>query len=375
MSSDLRIDRSEILVVGPPTERLTWAEGMEGQFMTHTILKLTTAGGLIGLAGAASYAEGGYECSVAETLRPLLGRVLGRSPLEREALWDELLSRTLIRAPQAQALIDVALWDLAAKLAGVPLYRLLGGYRDNITAYASTPLLDAPEAYVECVARHRAEGFQAIKFHCWCEPDRDLAMVRAVARAHPEPPVALMLDVEQRYDRVASLRVGPVLAELGYAWFEAPLDDHDLFGYRDLTARLAVPVLPAGNSIVDPRLIAFALAQGCWRKVRIDVMSCGGITPALKTMALAQAHGITTELQCWGYTLAQAANLHLMLGQPGCTYFEQPTPYNVFEFGSIGTIRPDDQGRVRAPQGFGLGVDVDWESVGSALVARHDLRS
>jgi L-alanine-DL-glutamate epimerase-like enolase superfamily enzyme len=374
MSANLRVDRAEILVVGPPTERLTWAVGMEGQYMTHTILKLTTAGGLVGLAGAASYADGGYECSVAETLRPLLGRVLGRSVLEREALWDELVSRTLIRAPQAQALVDVALWDLAGKLAGVPLYRLLGGARDNIPAYASTPLLDGPDAYVECVARHHEEGFRAIKFHCWCEPGRDLAMLRAVARAYPEPPAALMLDVEQRYDRDAALRVGSVLAELGYAWFEAPLDDHDLFGYRELTAKLTVPILPAGNSIVDPRLIAFALAEGCWRKVRVDVMSSGGITPALKTMALAQAHGVTCELQCWGYTLAQAANLHLMLGQPGCSYFEQPTPYEVFEFGSVGAIRPDAQGLVRVPDAPGLGVDVDWGDVEPVVIARHELR-
>jgi L-alanine-DL-glutamate epimerase-like enolase superfamily enzyme len=267
------------------------------------------------------------------------------------------------------------LWDLAAKLAGVPLYRLLGGARESVPAYASTPLLGSEGAYVDAVAEYRDRGFRAVKFHCWCEPGRDLAMVRAVARAYPDPPVALMLDVEQRYDREAAMRVGSVLGELGYAWFEAPLDDHDLFGYRELTARLAVPVLPAGNTVVDSRLIAFALAEGCWRRVRVDVMSCGGITPALKAMALAQAHGASCELQCWGYTLAQAANLHLMLGQPGCSYFEQPIPYKVFEFGSVGAIRPDGDGLVRAPEAPGLGVDVDWKAVEGSALARHELRA
>jgi L-alanine-DL-glutamate epimerase-like enolase superfamily enzyme len=375
MSADLRIDRAEIVVVGPPTERLTWAVEMDGQFMTHTILKLTTAGGLVGLAGAASYAEGGYECSVAETLRPLLGRVLGRTPLEREALRHQIRSRTLIRAPQAQALIDVALWDLTAKLAGLPLHQLLGGARTDIEAYASTPLLESPDAYVDCVAQYRDQGFRAIKFHCWCEPGRDLAMLHAVARAYPDPPVALMLDVEQRYDRQSARRVGQTLADLGYAWFEAPLDDHDLLGYRELSERLSIPVLPGGNAIIDPQLIAFAVSHGCWRRVRIDAMSCGGITPALEVMALARSHGMGVELQCWGYTLAQATNLHLMLGQPGCTYFEQPTPYEPFEFGTIGAIRPDAEGLVRAPPGPGLGVEVDWAAIHSATIARHELRA
>ncbi len=374
MSADLLIDRIEVFSMAPPVEKLAWALDMPGQFMTGTLLRITTTGGAQGIACAANFSDFQYEISVMETLRTLVPHLLGRAALEREKIWRDLLSKTLPRAPQAQSLIDVALWDLAAKIAGMPLWRFLGGTRERIPAYASTSLLASAEAYVDEVRRLRAEGFSAIKFHCWCEPSRDLAMVRAVAASGAASGAELMLDVEQRYDRDAALRVGRALGELGYRWFEAPLDDFDLHGYRALCADLAVPIVPAGNSVTDHRLVAFALGQHCWDLARVDVMSCGGLTPALKIMALADAFGTTVELQCWGYSLHQAANLALMLGQPNSSYFEQPLPYAPFESGAQTAIRTGRDGFVRAPEGLGLGIDMDWAAVASASVGHIDVR-
>src|SRR5262249_143895 len=160
---------------------------------------------------------------------------------------------------QTHSLIDVALWDLAAKAAGLPLYQLLGGARDRILSYASTPLLADAAAYVDFVAKLAEEGYKAIKFHCWCEPGRAMAMVAAGADRLGGSGVAFMLDVEQRYDRASALRVGRELEALGYRWFEAPLIDYDLEGYRQLHRRLNVPIIAAGNSITDLRLIEFAV--------------------------------------------------------------------------------------------------------------------
>ena len=368
--NDLSIERIEVLTVGPPTQRLSWALEMPGQYMTGTVVRLTTAGGLIGFAGAANYSDFGHEGSVAEALRSVAPSLIGQSPLHREAIWRRMLSKTIPRAPQAQSLLDVALWDLAAKAAELPLWQMLGGARDRIPAYASTPLLADAEAYVDEVARLRAGGFRAVKFHCWCESGRDLAMVRRVHASGQAKGVDLMLDVEQRYDAADALRVGRALGEMGYVWFEAPLDDYDLRGYQRLTRELDVDVVPAGNSVVDHRLVAFALAAGCWDRARIDVMTCGGLTGALKVMALAESHGATVELQCWGYTLAQAANLALMLGQANSTYFEQPTPYEAFEYGTQTAIRTDADGHVHAPSGPGLGIETDWVAMERAALGR-----
>lgn len=372
---ELAIDRAEVWVVGPETERYAWAQEMGEQFMANTILRLTSRGGLEGLAGAAMCSSHSFDRSVGETLRYLVPEVMGRSPLEREALWYRLRTLNTPLVPQAMSLVDVALWDMAAKHAGVPLYQLLGGARDRVPAYASTPLLADADAYVRYVAERLDEGFRAVKFHCWCDPSRDLPMLDAVRAAFPDPSVALMLDVEQRYDRHQAAAVLPRLEALGLTWFEAPLLDSDLAGYAELRRRSALPILPAGNTVLDLSQIAQGLGMGAWSMARVDATIAGGITPARKAMALAEAHNTTCELQCWGYTLTQAANLHLMLGYGNCRYFEQPSPYAAFEYGSQNGIRIDGNGLIHAPPGAGLGVEVDWPAVERATLLHFELRA
>ena len=368
--SDLAIERAEVFVVGPQTERYTWAEGMSEQFMTNTVLRLTTRGGLEGVAGAAMCSSHDFDRSVAETLRWLLPDVIGRSPLERERLWHLLRSLNTPLVPQAHSLIDIALWDLAAKAAGMPLWQMLGGARDRVPAYASTPLLADAEAYVDYVAERAVEGFRAVKFHCWCEPARDLPMVEKVRQQIDPERMALMLDVEQRYSRQQARAAAMRLEPLAMTWFEAPLLDGDLDGYAELRRVAAIPILPAGNTILDLGQLRLGLAMGAWSMARVDVTIAGGITPVRKVMALAEAHNTSCELQCWGYTLTQAANLHMMQAYANCGWFEQPAPYPAFEYGVLDVIRPDAEGMVRVTDGPGLGVRVDWPAIEAATVAR-----
>jgi L-alanine-DL-glutamate epimerase-like enolase superfamily enzyme len=372
---DLAIDRAEVWVVGPETERYAWALEMPAQFMSNTILKLTTAGGLEGVAGAAMCSSHEFDRSIAETLRYLLPEIMGRSPFEREALWYRLRSLNTPLVPQAVSLIDIALWDMAGKLAGLPLHRLLGGARARVPAYASTPLLADAQAYVDYCAARLEEGFTAIKFHCWCEPSRDVPMVETVHSAMAGKGLALMLDVEQRYTRDQALLAAKRLEPLALTWFEAPLLDTDLEGYRELRRHTAIPILPGGNTVLDLAGVERGLAIGAWSAARIDVTIAGGITPARKIMGLAEAHNTTCELQCWGYTLTQAANLHVMLAFTNCRYFEQPAPYPAFEYGALDVIRPDASGDVGVPDAPGLGIGIDWPAVEAATIARLEVRA
>jgi L-alanine-DL-glutamate epimerase-like enolase superfamily enzyme len=340
---DLVIDRAEVFVVGPDTERYIWAEGMSEQFMTNTIVRLTTKGGAVGIAGAAMINPHHFDRSVGETLRFLLPDVIGRNALAREAIWDQLRDRGTPTIPQALSLIDIALWDMAAKAAGMPLYQFLGGARAKILSYASTPGLPSVEAYIDYVERCAAEGYKAVKFHCWCIPELDLPMCETLATHFAGRGIDFMLDVEQRYDFRSALKVGKRCGEMGFGWFEAPLPDFDADGYRRLTRDTGVPILPAG------------------------------ITPLRKIMGLAEAHTMNVEIQCWGYTLTQAANLHVMLAYRNCTYFEQP-PYEAFEYGSHDVIRTDAEGYVHAPPGNGLGIEVDWAAVEAAAILKYEVR-
>jgi L-alanine-DL-glutamate epimerase-like enolase superfamily enzyme len=370
--TELEIDRIQVYAVGPETPRYAWAEGMSEQFMTNNIVRITARGGLEGVGAAASFSEGGFDLAVAETMRHLVPHLLGADPHEREAIWHRMRNFNIPQAPQAQAAIDVALWDLAAKAAGMPLYRYLGGARSQIHSYASTPLLPEIGAYLDFVDELREAGFTAVKFHSWCRPERDLALARA-AHHRFGGKLALMLDVEQRYSREAALPAARLLDELGFRWFEAPLIDTDLEGYRELKRRVGIPIIAAGNWLLDPHLVALGIKLGAWSSVRVDATIAGGITPTLKIMGLAEAAAMTCELQCWGYTLTQAANLHLMLARANCSYFEQPVPYAAFEAGSFDVIRTDHEGYVHAPPGNGLGIGVDWAAIEAASVLTYEL--
>ena len=368
-----RIDRAEVFVVGPDVERYTWAEGMTDQYMVNVILRLTAKSGLEGIAGAAMITSNGFDRAVGETLRCILPDVIGQSPAERESLWHRMRNLGTPVMPQAHSLVDIALWDMTARHAGLPLYQLLGGARHKILSYASTPLLADNAAYIDYVAERQREGFKAVKFHCWCNPARDLPMCEAAAEHFAGSDMALMLDVEQRYDLVGALKVGRRLGELGFRWFEAPLVDTDVEGYRQLKRQTTVPIIAAGNTWLDLQQLEHAVRADFWSALRVDATICGGITPIRKVMALAEANGMTVEIQCWGYTLTQAANLHVMLAYSNCTYFEQPVPYAAFEYGSTNVIRTDTEGYVHAPDGPGLGIGIDWTAVKKAAILQFEV--
>jgi L-alanine-DL-glutamate epimerase-like enolase superfamily enzyme len=343
--------------------------------MANIILRLTTAGGLEGYAGGAMITSHSFDCAVGETLRWVLPDVMGATFIEREAVWRRMRTLGTPQVPQAQSLVDIALWDMAARHADLPLYQLLGGARSKILSYASTPLLPSNDAYIDYVAERQREGYKAIKFHCWCNPALDLPMCEAAHRRFAGSGLDLMLDVEQRYDRRSALSVARRISELQFGWFEAPLVDTDIEGYRLLRRSASVPIIAAGNTWLDLQMIEQAIRLEAWSSVRVDATICGGITPIRKIMALAEAYGMNVEVQCWGYTLTQAANLHVMLGFANCTYFEQPSPYPAFEYGSLDVIRTDGEGYVHAPPGPGLGVRIDWEAVKRATLLSFDLRA
>ena len=100
------------------------------------------------------------------------------------------------------------------KVAGLPVYQLLGGATDRILSYASTPMLDDVASYLRFVEEMITLGFRAVKFHCWCLPEQDLELARA-ARMEFRDEIALMLDVENNYDLRSALRVGAELRDLG----------------------------------------------------------------------------------------------------------------------------------------------------------------
>ena len=155
---------------------------------------------------------------------------------------------------------------------------------------------------------------------------------------------------------------------MGFAWFEAPLHDSDLEGYRELSSRVKIPIIPSGNWFQDLHTFAAAIQAQAWGRARTDVAMMGGITQTNKAVALTAAAGLKCEIMSWGYSLVSVANFHLMLAHDNCTYFEQSVPCEPYEYGMKDVIRSQPDGYVYAPTGPGLGLEVDWEAMEAATI-------
>jgi len=226
--------------------------------------------------------------------------------------------------------------------------------------------MDDVPAYLELIQQRLDMGFTAVKFHCWCLPEKDLELCRAAREAFPD--TAFMHDVENNYSHQDALRVAAELAELDFTWFEAPFPDWDLDGYRQLTSQVDVPIIPSGNWFMDLQSFGQAVRSKAWTRARTDITCLGGLTPALEALQLCQAEGIRCEVLGWGNTLISAANLHLMLANDCCSYFEQSVPYEPYEYGMLDVIRTAENGHVTPPDAPGLGVEVDWDAMDNATV-------
>jgi L-alanine-DL-glutamate epimerase-like enolase superfamily enzyme len=366
-----RIERVEVRVLGPDVVRTTWAS-MPPQFMAMVLVRVWDADGAWGVGASENYASGDFDLSAYEATRSLAPLIVGEEASHLEARSRDLQTDVLPTVPGSMAAIDIALWDLAARRASLPLYKYLGGSRDVIPAYASTPQMEDVPAYLALVESLASDGFTAVKFHAWNYPERDLQMLAAVHAEYASSGITFMHDAENRYDRYGAMQVGRALEEMGFRWFEAPFRDYDLHSYRRLRQHLSIPIIPHGLWISDIGELATYLSQDPWDALRFDA-SMVGITTGRKIAALAEAWGMPVEVQSWGYSLIQAPNLHLALSVAGSNYFESPVPYDAYEFGVENPIRCDANGIVQAPAGDGLGLELRWEEIEAATLAQADI--
>jgi L-alanine-DL-glutamate epimerase-like enolase superfamily enzyme len=328
------------------------------------LLTLRTDEGLEGHAflGSAMRSAAMDAPSLIRFLKPL---VMGQDPLDRERLWQAMWQRNRSTTLRAIGAMDVALWDLAGKVANLPIHRLLGSYRDQVPAYASSAVLPSKEAYAEEAARFKAEGWTAYKIHPPTDPVTDIAVCEAVRRAVGDG-YTVMLDSTWAYQYPEALRVGRVVESLGFHWYEDPLADDDLYNYVKLKQHLSIPILateyaPGGFTAMAPWITAQATDY-----LRGDVAVKGGITPLVKTAHLAEGFHMNFEIHHGGNSLNNVANLHVTMAIRNCEFFEVLLPAAAQKYGLAQDIEVDARGRVHAPGGPGLGAAIDRD-----LIARH----
>jgi L-alanine-DL-glutamate epimerase-like enolase superfamily enzyme len=225
--------------------------------------------------------------------REVAPALLGEDPNDIARLWDKLVwagasvGRSGL-ATQAIAAFDIALWDLKARRANLPLAKLLGAHRDSVQCYTSSGgYLQAPlDEVIAHVSAALDRGIGGIKIKVGQpDPAIDLERVQAVY-AHIGGRAALMIDANQQWDRVTAQRFGRLVEPLQLTWIEEPLDAYDAEGHAALAAQLDTPIA-SGEMLTSAAEHYELIRHRSVDFLQPDAPRVGGITPMLKIMALA----------------------------------------------------------------------------------------
>ncbi|MET7429882.1 mandelate racemase/muconate lactonizing enzyme family protein [Streptomyces flaveolus] len=285
--------------------------------------------------------------------REIAEQVIGEDPSDIARIWTKLVwagasvGRSGL-ATQAIAAFDVALWDLKAKRAGLPLAKLLGAHRDSVRCYnTSGGFLHVPtEQVLDNAAASLGNGIGGIKIKVGHPDSRyDLARLTAV-RERIGDDTALMVDANQQWDRATAQRMGRALEEFGLVWIEEPLDAYDVQGHAALAASLDTPVA-TGEMLSSVAEHAELIRQRAADVIQPDAPRIGGITQFLKLAALAEQHHVQLAPH-----FAMEIHLHLAAAypiEPWVEHFDWLEPL----FNERTTIR---DGRMHLSARPGLGV-------------------
>jgi len=349
----------------------SWLPGFPQMTNGCAIYRLQTDEGIEGVTAGPLIAD------EAKGLVNLLRLVLiGRDPTQVEDIFKLLRSATRALGLRAWH-IEPACWDLIGKAASLPVWRLLGGARSRIRAYASTGELREPKRRVDDALGLRDQGFTALKLRIrFATIEEDLAVVRAVREAVPE--MAIMVDANQgwrvhgfaeypEWDLARAVRTARALEELDVTWLEEPLDQFDYQGYADLRRRTTVP-LAAGEMLSDLHGFRDLIERRAVDILQPDAVLTGGILMARKVSAMAEAAGMGFAPHTWTNGIGLRINMQVMGSVPNAEWCEFPIdpPGWTVEARDAMLAEPtgiDRDGHVTLSEAPGLGIDLDEERI------------
>ncbi|HET8630387.1 MAG TPA: mandelate racemase/muconate lactonizing enzyme family protein [Thermomicrobiales bacterium] len=345
-----------------------WAPGTVWRRWGGTVVKVFTDEGIVGL-GSPGY---GASPIIESWLKPQL---VGQDPfsLERHA--------RLFRQANAAWGVEIALWDIIGKACGQPLYKLWGGYRDRVPAYASFIEVRTPERRAADVAARRAEGWRAVKLrlHDWTLTE-DIEQVEAVRRAVGDE-VTILADANQAqqpgtphpgptpvwtYER--ALATARELERLGAYWLEEPLDRYDFEGLTRLCAAADI-LIAGGENNRGLHEYRWLVERDCYDVLQPEAMVGETMSQLRKAAALAELHHKLCAPHHGGGGLGFVAHLHLCAAIPNCPYVEvfhdlPGISSDAFQWYLAEPLRLDPaDGCIPVPQGPGLGVEIDEEKL------------
>ena len=290
------------------------------------VVKVSTDEGIVGWGEAH---HGRAHTAVAKLIDTTLKQlILGMDAHDVVGVWDRMYRFQLAShgmgagACLAISGIDMALWDIRGKALGVPLYRLLGGTRKPIAAYAGGVSLgyQPPQTLIEEARKSLEQGYKAVKLRVGDTVAKDIERLRAVRRAFGDE-LVILTDANIGYEPEEVRRVLPAMDELGIGWLEEPFPAQDYASYRLAKSWGRTP-LAAGENHYTRFEFNRVIEDGVISILQPDLSKTGGITEALRIAALASAWKLPVHPHSSMTGLNHAASIHFLAAIDNGGYFE-----------------------------------------------------
>jgi len=380
----MKIDRITCRVVDFPLEREfhpAWARGRNQPDLLMVLIEVETDDGLTGLGAA----HAGLEAAITIE-RFVAPYFIGQDPTYIERLVPVLRDAEILGAPAY--CMEMPLWDLVGKIAGLPVARLWGGYSDRVTAYCATAEVRSASERVEDVQRMLEEGYRAVKFRFHLkDPRQDLKVVEAV-RAAVGDRIEIMVDANQAgvepghgghqpWGFPMALTIARELESMNVRWLEEPLPRHDYDGLRRLRDKLDRLPIAGGEDNHGLHEFKLLIDRGCYDILQPDALLSEGVGQIRQVAALAEVAGLEVAPHTWGNGIGLLANLHLAAAISNCPFLEYP---NDPPSGWTAAARDqmlaeplgiDSDGCVHVPDRPGFGVVLDQERIARYTVSTH----
>ncbi len=330
----------------------------------YVVVDITTDDGIHGYG--LTYHEVGGE-AICEFIRSSIGpKLIGRSPLETEAIYDDIFAymRGVGRkglAFCAYSALDIALWDIKGKMFELPLYKLLGGRRTQIDCYATGGWTSYTIDQLIAEAKVMKEaGFKTIKVKIGVDggknPNEDARRILALSEAIG-PDMGIMLDANNAFTSAVALRLAYKLRDCNIVFFEEPVFADDLPG---LARFRAAGILPCGSGEHEYTRYGARdlIANGCIDYLQSDITRCGGFTEGRKMVSFAQAYNIAYAPHGFDFI-----HMHLLSAFSNGVILESLFMFNELVETTFTNAPTPVNGVMNIPDRPGLGVDLNYDSL------------
>lgn len=356
-----------------------WARGRNQTNVLMVLVSVETDAGITGHTAAHAGLEAAI--TVERFVSPYL---IGEDPTRIERLTGILRDAEILGPPSY--FVEIALWDILGKQAGLPAYRLWGGAQDRVPAYCATAELRSPERRVEDIHRIISEGYRAVKLRFHHDDVRDdLKVVEAIRKAVGNR-IEIMIDANQAgiepglsahriWGFQRTLAVARELERLEVNWLEEPLTRYDYDGLARLRDRLDRIRIAGGEDNHGLHEFKLLIDRGCFDILQPDALLSEGVFQLRKVAAMAEAANLEIAPHTWGNGMGLLANLHLAASTPNCSWLEFPhDPPSGFTAASRDqmlqeTLMIDPDGDILVPDRPGFGFLLDEERIAHHTVA------